>query len=35
VVRPDGKVVTVYYYRTVEDGQTPTYMAATIWSPEE
>jgi Neuraminidase (sialidase) len=33
VVRPDGKVVTVYYYRTVEDGQSPTYIAATIWNP--
>lgn len=32
-VRPDGKVVTVYYYRTREDGQSPTYIAATIWDP--
>jgi Neuraminidase (sialidase) len=31
VVRPDGKVVTVYYYRTKTDGQSPTYIAATIW----
>lgn len=31
VVRPDGKVVTVYYYRTKTDGQRPTYIAATIW----
>jgi hypothetical protein len=32
-VRPDGKVVTVYYYRTRQDGQSPTYIAATIWDP--
>jgi Neuraminidase (sialidase) len=31
VVCPDGKVVTVYYYRTRDDGQSPTYIAATIW----
>ena len=31
VVRPDGEVVTVYYYRTRTDGQSPTYIAATIW----
>ena len=31
VVRPDGKVVTVYYYRTKTDGPSPTYIAATIW----
>jgi len=33
VVRPDGKIVTVYYYRTRNDGQSPTYIAATIWAP--
>ncbi len=32
-VRPDGKIVTVYYYRTKADGQSPTYIAATIWTP--
>ncbi len=31
VVRPDGKVVTIYYWRTKIDGQSPTYIAATIW----
>ena len=34
VVRDDGKVVTVYYYRTQEDGQIPTYIAATIWDAD-
>jgi hypothetical protein len=34
-VRPDGKVVTVYYYRTKGNGQSPTYIAATIWDVEE
>lgn len=34
VVRPDGKVVTVYYYRTQADGQSPTYIAATLWDAE-
>jgi len=34
VVRPDGKVVTVYYYRTQADGQSPTYIAATIWDAD-
>ena len=33
VVRPDGKVVTVYYYRTKADSQSPTYIAATVWTP--
>lgn len=33
VVRPDGKIVTVYYYRTKKDGQSPSYIAATIWTP--
>ena len=31
VVRPDGNIVSVYYYRTRSDGQSPTYIAATIW----
>jgi len=35
VVRPDGKVVTVYYYRAMKDGQSPTYIAATIWTPPQ
>jgi len=35
VVRPDGKVVTVYYYRTKADGQSPTYIAATIWDADK
>jgi len=34
-VRPDGKVVTVYYYRTKRDGQSPTYIAATIWNADK
>ena len=35
VVRPDGKVVTIYYWRTRRDGQSPTYIAATIWDAHE
>lgn len=32
IARPDGKVVTVYYYNTRE--QTQQYIAATIWDPK-
>ena len=31
VVRPDGKVVTIYYWQ--EDEKTERYIAATIWTP--
>ncbi|MFC1541040.1 sialidase family protein [Candidatus Latescibacterota bacterium] len=34
-IRPDGMIVTVYYYRTIQDGQSPTYIAATIWNPND
>ena len=33
VVRPDGKVVTVYYYNTALEGLPYRYIAATIWNP--
>jgi hypothetical protein len=31
VQRPDGKIVTVYYYNDSADGER--YIAATIWEP--
>jgi hypothetical protein len=31
VQRPDGKLVTVYYYNTASSGER--FIAATIWEP--
>ena len=33
VQRPDGKIVTIYYYTTEENHEQ--YIAATIWDPDD